>query len=97
MKKSVSKLSEIYNLLDQDYSQRNIIPLQNVTAFQVTTLGSMPLINATQSNLPTKQNRLVCINCGYNGHTVDTCYKIHGYPTGFNAKNNGYTKPFLLK
>lgn len=33
MKKNVSKLSEIYNLLDQDFNQRNITPVMNATAF----------------------------------------------------------------
>lgn len=87
MKKNVPELSEIYNLLDQDFNQRNILPVMNATAFQVSAPApTVPVINATQSNAPAKQSRLVCAHCGYNGHTMDTCYKIHGYPVGFKHK-----------
>lgn len=85
MKKHIPELSEIYNLLDQDFNQRTISPITNTTSFQISA-SSPPLLNATQASVPGKQNRLVCTHCGYNGHTVDTCYKIHGYPVGFKHK-----------
>ncbi|KAL5542382.1 hypothetical protein UlMin_010092 [Ulmus minor] len=28
-----------------------------------------------------------CSHCGYVGHTIDKCYKLHGYPPGFRFKN----------
>ncbi|KAL5560246.1 hypothetical protein UlMin_036457 [Ulmus minor] len=28
-----------------------------------------------------------CTHCGYIGHTIDKCYKLHGYPPGFRFKN----------
>ncbi|GJY83669.1 ribonuclease H-like domain-containing protein [Tanacetum coccineum] len=31
---------------------------------------------------------LVCENCGYNGHTIDRCFKLIGYPSDFGKKNN---------
>ncbi|KAL5543954.1 hypothetical protein UlMin_007738 [Ulmus minor] len=34
-----------------------------------------------QSDKPT------CSHCGYIGHTIDKCYKLHGYPPGFIFKN----------
>ena len=40
MKKNVQDLSGVYNLLDQDFNQRNITPVQNVSAFQVTSSES---------------------------------------------------------
>lgn len=79
--------SEIYNLLDQDHNQGNIMPVHNSSAFQVSVPASVsPQINATQSNFPPKQALQVCAHCGYNGHTVDTCYKIYGYPASFKPK-----------
>lgn len=90
MKKNVPELSEIYNLLDQDFNQRNLTPVLTATAFHVNapdqSTADMPLVNAAQSSAPPKQNRPICSHCGYNGHTVDTCYKIHGYPVGFKHK-----------
>lgn len=29
--------------------------------------------------------------CGYAGHTVDKCYKLHGYPPGYKAKQKSTT------
>lgn len=84
MKKNVPNLGEVYNLLDQDYSQRSITPVQNATAFQMTAPDNAhPLINAAYN---TQKQRPICSHCGYTGHTVDKCYKIHGYPPGFKHK-----------
>lgn len=84
MKKHVPNLGEVYNLLDQDYSQRSINPIQNATAFHLTAQDPVqPSINAAYNN---QKSRPVCSHCGYNGHTVDKCYKIHGYPPGFKHK-----------
>ncbi|GJX44191.1 ribonuclease H-like domain-containing protein [Tanacetum coccineum] len=35
---------------------------------------------------PTGGSPLVCENCGFNGHTVDKCFKIIGYPLDFGKK-----------
>ncbi|GKC90362.1 hypothetical protein Tco_1151011, partial [Tanacetum coccineum] len=32
---------------------------------------------------------LVCENCGFNGHTIDRCFKIIGYPVDFGKKKFG--------
>ncbi|XP_050217290.1 uncharacterized protein LOC126668117 [Mercurialis annua] len=32
-----------------------------------------------------------CSHCGWNGHTVDSCYKKHGYPPNFQSKYRGET------
>ncbi|GJT17301.1 ribonuclease H-like domain-containing protein [Tanacetum coccineum] len=32
---------------------------------------------------------LVCENCGFNGHTIDRCFKIIGYPVDFGKKKSG--------
>lgn len=54
--------------------------------FQVTSNESFNAsLNATYNS---KQSRPICSHCGYNGHTVDKCYKIHGYPPGFKHKKN---------
>uniref|UniRef100_A0A2N9FK13 Retrotransposon Copia-like N-terminal domain-containing protein n=1 Tax=Fagus sylvatica TaxID=28930 RepID=A0A2N9FK13_FAGSY len=38
-----------------------------------------------------KKDRLTCSHCGFKGHTVDKCYKLHGYPPGFKGKNKAST------
>ena len=33
-----------------------------------------------------KKEKPMCTHCGFFGHTVDKCYKIHGYTPGFKLK-----------
>ena len=33
------------------------------------------------------KDRPVCTHCGKTGHTMDKCYKLHGFPLGFMFKN----------
>ena len=97
MKKNVPTLAEVYNLLDQDYSQRNINPVQTASAFQVAASPTLSApsnvvsINAAYNGQ--KSTRPICSHCGYNGHTKDTCYKIHGYPIGFKHKGKSANAP----
>ena len=37
-----------------------------------------------------------CTHSNYHGHTVDTCYKIHGYPPGFRQKPKIFQNPFTV-
>ncbi|GJW52420.1 ribonuclease H-like domain-containing protein [Tanacetum coccineum] len=36
------------------------------------------------------ESGLVCENCGFNGHTIDGCFKIIGYPADFGKKKSGH-------
>ncbi|EOA18494.1 hypothetical protein CARUB_v10007045mg [Capsella rubella] len=74
----VTLYRQIYNLLDQDHSQRSFTPAPyNSVAFQAS-------MNATYNNVKPK---VTCSHCGYIGHTVDMCYKIHGHPKNQPEKN----------
>ena len=40
-----------------------------------------------------RKERPYCSHCNFHGHTIEKCYKIHGYPPGFTARqryNNSY-------
>lgn len=75
MKKHIPQLAEIYNLLDQDHNQRNIIPVHNTAAFNVSAPAQIQAsVNATYNN--SKPQKIICSHCGYTGHTIDKCYKI---------------------
>uniref|UniRef100_A0A803PQS3 Reverse transcriptase Ty1/copia-type domain-containing protein n=1 Tax=Cannabis sativa TaxID=3483 RepID=A0A803PQS3_CANSA len=39
---------------------------------------------------PPKRGRPFCTHCNMHRHTIEKCYKIHGYPPGYNK--NGKTK-----
>ena len=33
------------------------------------------------------KDRLMCTHYGKLGHTIDKCYKLHGFPLGYKSKN----------
>ncbi|XP_019092140.1 PREDICTED: uncharacterized protein LOC109129045 [Camelina sativa] len=82
-------LTEIYNMLDQDESQRivggsTMSNLPNPVAFQVQS-NSVP----DQSKVFLAHNgfqKPKCSHCHKVGHTADKCYKLHGFPPGFGSK-----------
>ncbi|XP_019093288.1 PREDICTED: uncharacterized protein LOC109129479 [Camelina sativa] len=75
-------LSDMYNMLESDESQRQRISTKpNPSAFQVKAQ-----VNAYQPK-GFQKPQTTCAHCGLNGHTIDVCYKIHGFPPGWKPKN----------
>ncbi|XP_022150305.1 uncharacterized protein LOC111018505 [Momordica charantia] len=35
-----------------------------------------------------KKDKPFCTHCGLTGHTVDRCYKLHGYPPGYRTSGS---------
>ena len=33
-----------------------------------------------------RKDKALCTHCNYHGHTVDKCYKLHGYRPGYKSK-----------
>ncbi|XP_020879909.1 uncharacterized protein LOC110228098 [Arabidopsis lyrata subsp. lyrata] len=88
MKKTLPTLSEIYNLLDQEDSQKMVRPVATdltSAAFQVSQSQS----SGTGAPSYPRKDRPYCTFCGKVGHVIDKCYKKHGYPTSFkpNQRN----------
>ncbi|XP_030509254.2 uncharacterized protein LOC115723930 [Cannabis sativa] len=81
----------VFHLVTQEENQKghtNSNTEQNqqlAFAFQ----GDKTSINKkdTQGNKPPRKNRHFCTHCNILGHTIEKCYKIHGYPPGY-GKNN---------
>ncbi|KAJ1413267.1 hypothetical protein SESBI_19813 [Sesbania bispinosa] len=42
-----------------------------------------------KTSKPGTKDRPLCSHCGILGHTIDKCYKLHGYPPGFKNKSKG--------
>ncbi|PON52071.1 hypothetical protein PanWU01x14_211860 [Parasponia andersonii] len=39
-----------------------------------------------------RKERPFCIHCQYHGHTIDQCYKLHGYPPGYQPRQKDSTQ-----
>ncbi|GJY38375.1 ribonuclease H-like domain-containing protein [Tanacetum coccineum] len=61
----------------------------NFQRSQTSTSFSRPFNNNRPNNNGNRRtvggSTLVCENCGFNGHTIDRCFKIIGYPPDFEA------------
>ncbi|XP_068475279.1 uncharacterized protein [Phaseolus vulgaris] len=44
--------------------------------------------NQENKNFKFNNNKKICTHCGRNGHTIDTCYRKHGFPPGYNPPNS---------
>ena len=75
-------LSQVYSLLVQEERQRQV---RNNSQFQGEGASfSASTTSYTQAGgqkrPEVKRSQLFCTHCKRNGHTVERCYKVHGYP-----------------
>ena len=73
-------VNKAHSLFIQEEMQR---PVHNIVRVESTTLATKNL----GTNFKGK-DRPLCTHCGKLGHTIDKCYKLHGFPPGFKFKNN---------
>ena len=72
--------NKAHSLFIQEEMQRS---MHNIVRVESTILA----IKNSRNNFKGKE-RPLCTHCGKLGHTVDKCYKLHGFPLGFKFKNN---------
>jgi hypothetical protein len=85
-------INKVFSLVVQEESQREVF-LGSLTH---DTAALMSKVVPEQQNraMPVQQNKFtksfnnwkekpICSHCGIAGHTVDKCYKLHGYPPRF--------------
>lgn len=89
MKSHLLSISQVYCLLHQKESQREIhssghfmsdATSLNVNTSRFTNQSSAPGHFPKKSGFDSKKSILHCNYCKKTGHTIDKCYKIHGYP-----------------
>uniref|UniRef100_A0A2N9FNT8 Reverse transcriptase Ty1/copia-type domain-containing protein n=1 Tax=Fagus sylvatica TaxID=28930 RepID=A0A2N9FNT8_FAGSY len=83
MKILLPSITKAFALVIQEERQRNIsIPSLAPAADSVAlfTRGEATRHNYGGKNQFYKKDRPICSHCGITGHTVDKCYKLHGYP-----------------
>uniref|UniRef100_A0A2N9HIL3 Retrovirus-related Pol polyprotein from transposon TNT 1-94-like beta-barrel domain-containing protein n=1 Tax=Fagus sylvatica TaxID=28930 RepID=A0A2N9HIL3_FAGSY len=75
-------------------SQNALVPIKNSRSPYYLNNGDHPVTIG-------KKDKPICSHCGFRGHTVDKCYKLHGYPPGFKGKSrapvsaNQVSRPFI--
>ncbi|KAL5578248.1 hypothetical protein UlMin_019947 [Ulmus minor] len=82
-------INKIFSLVIQEERQRSL------NSSYVIPLSTAYGVNSNNYNVSKgKRDKPVFTYCGYFGHTVDKCYKKHGYPPGFTPKSqsNSHSK-----
>ncbi|XP_012837652.1 PREDICTED: uncharacterized protein LOC105958190 [Erythranthe guttata] len=88
-------ISKVFSLMVQEERQRSVSHngsfqmQQNMTmlARNVSSQnGQQRNFNPASNPFVKKKDRPYCTHCNFNGHTIETCYKLHGYPNGYKSK-----------
>jgi len=75
-------INKVFALISQEENQRNVVA--SVIDFVLFTIKHD--VNKGNHGRFGKKEMPVCTHCGFHGHTIDKCYKLHGYPPGFKSK-----------
>ncbi|XP_042969209.1 uncharacterized protein LOC122301926 [Carya illinoinensis] len=90
MLEPLPEINKVFSLMVQEEKQREI---SRTSA--IDTVAFMSKMQESKSsgqrfvpgNQQYRRARLICTHCGMTNHTVDKCYKVHGYPPGFKSNN----------
>lgn len=83
----IPPVTKVFSLIIQEERQRTIGPKFNSTMETSNTMAfALRHDYANNANKFHKRERPYCTHCKYQGHTVDKCYKLHGYPPGYKQK-----------
>ena len=85
MKKTLSSLTEVYNILDQDDSQKSFATAISPAAFQVSETSALPS-SVCYVQTGAHKGKPICSFCNKVGHIVEICYKKHGFPPGYTPR-----------
>jgi hypothetical protein len=88
-------INKVFSLVIQEERQRMISSSslsfnQNTTALFTKTMS--PTRFACNKSFYIRKDRPICSHCCISGHTVEKCYKIHGFPPGYKF-NRGKNAP----
>ena len=89
MMEPLPSISTAFSLVIQEERQRQINsgPSLLPGSIAVAESSSPASIFAANFTQKTKRDRPLCTHCGIQGHTVDKCYKLHGYPPGYKPRS----------
>ncbi|XP_019233040.1 PREDICTED: uncharacterized protein LOC109213667 [Nicotiana attenuata] len=83
-------MSDISGLTKDQYSQLTLLLQQSHLSPSPSTRSRDPSksraensINPSKVNFEPSKPSVTCKNCKKPGHTIDKCYKLHGYPPNF--------------
>ncbi|KAL5810759.1 hypothetical protein ACOSQ3_027484 [Xanthoceras sorbifolium] len=97
----MSPINKVFALISQEEHQRKVFqpaPASSdptgIMAFVVKTDSTKSPQNSNSGGYKgQKIDRPYCTNYKFLGHTIDRCYKNHGYPPGYKPKSKDFNSP----
>ncbi|XP_070030525.1 uncharacterized protein [Nicotiana sylvestris] len=94
MMSPVPSVNKAYSIVISEESQRSLGKFaQALDIGDSTTLFTNKEDMTIDNNYKPRRNNLFSDFCNYKGHTRETCYKIHGYPTDFKMRKKANNFP----
>ena len=82
-------MSKVYSLVLQEESHKNIghgVASSSQSDAMAMYTNSKANSNSNWNKGNGKKERPFCTQCNMQGHTIEKCYKLHGYPPGYKPK-----------
>ncbi|XP_075518245.1 uncharacterized protein LOC142552365 isoform X2 [Primulina tabacum] len=85
-------INRVFSLIAQEERQRAVgsqhagNPSAGSMTFAVKGEQEQQRFITNKGHMASHKERPFCTKCNVHGHTIDTCYKIHGYPPGYKLK-----------
>ena len=83
----IPPINKVFALVTQEDNQRHIH--NTFGNFDPVTLFVKNDTHRPNQGKTQKRERPICTHCGFSGHTIDKCYKLHGYPPGYQPRQRG--------
>ena len=81
-------ISKVFSLVVQEERQWSINPgVSNFDSMPAHNFSPTAAASSVNLNSNSKKDRPLCSHCNILGHTIDKCYKLHGYPPGYKFKS----------
>ena len=76
-------INKVYSLIIQEERQHSI----HLLPASSNSSNYDALVVFAARGKSSKKERPLCTHCGIHGHTVDKCFKLHGYPPGYKPRS----------
>lgn len=76
------EINKIFSLIIQEEEQLGLSIAEPVSSAVMAVKSAARSVGAKSGSKP------VCTHCGKTGHTVEKCYRLHGFPPGFKFTKN---------
>ncbi|XP_028791520.1 uncharacterized protein LOC114747369 [Neltuma alba] len=87
--KPLPSLEDAFNMIKNEESRKALVQNPSLVSPSTITEGSAMVTRSNQGGDTRGKKSLRCDHCNKNGHTRDTCWKIHGKPANWKPRPKG--------